>query len=53
MRGLGGRPLPLLKPGASGDASRQHGRVGSGGDDGRDNYEVLTEVDVIYKPSLK
>ena len=36
MGGLSGWPLPLLKPGASWDASRQHGGVGSGGDDGGD-----------------
>ena len=36
MGGLSGWPLPLLKPGASRDASRQHGGVGSGGDDGGD-----------------
>ena len=41
MGELGGRPLPLLKPGAPGDASRQHGRVGSGGDDGGDHDKVL------------
>ena len=45
MGGLGGRPLPLPKPGAPGDANRQHGRVGSGGDDGGDYDEVLTHLE--------
>ena len=46
MGGLGGRPLPLPKPGAPGDANRQHGRVGSGGDDGGDHDKVFGEVAV-------
>ena len=33
MGGLCGWPLPFLKPGATWDASGQHGRLGSGGDD--------------------
>ena len=37
MGGLCGWPLPFLKPGATWDASGQHGRLGSGGDDGSDD----------------
>ena len=37
MGGLCGWPLPFLKPGATWDASGQHGRLGSGGDDGGDH----------------